>query len=1399
VISARFLKKLGLTTDDLRPLETKAVGTAKANSSLRVLGETKQILRLKTLFPEFSFEFQPAVVEGMSMDVNISGPWMKAHKWDQLHSEDCVHIQGYKIPLRRPCSATPGVATMYVAADTVVPKRSMVLVKLKVPDVERGRMPTGLYYLRGEEDFRNRTEGHPALNIANRCDEEGITYSSVLNSTSNDLTLSAGTRYGTCEEVDLLESKKEFEFKIPAKTRPRLRAAAARIAAVGRAAVEKAIARSAPTGRTTAAADMDESAKFKDDPAHWPKERREKWLLEKFQLKDKPCLRTPQALRQALDLLLSFWTFFSHDGSSGKTHLMKHRIITEDVPPIKNKYKPVNPTLEGALKKQIDDWLEQDVISPSNSPWSANLVAVRKKNGKIRWCQDYRRLNEVTKKDSYPMPSVKDNITRLAGSTIFSAVDMQGAFHCIEIDPRDREKTAFSTPFGQFEQKRLGFGLTNGPSAYCRLVDEVLRNIPSSVAVGFLDDAVIHSSDFETHLEHLKLTLSAYRDAGLKLSPDKCVFFADSIDYLGHRLDANGIRPMKSHIEVITKWPVPKLKTEARAFLGLTGYYREHIRDYAAIAKPWTDVMGKTDKEAEKLPLEVTPEMISSFEKLKKLLTSRPILGFPYFKGPKAGQFILDTDFCKAQIAGVLSQVQNGKEVVIAYGSRKLRKHQQNWPSTKGELYAGIYFMDLYRYYLQFGPTFLWRTDNEALKWVKSLNCPSSIIERWLATLADFDFEVQHRKGSDHGNADGLSRSNAAIEITSEEDRPTITRINPIFRNVQLFQHSREELRALQEEDEDLKIIISWLRKGEKPDYITTQALSELSKLYLGLWACLSLDEHGLLRYQPPNQNTLQPRKTLVLPSSLWEDTIRMAHATGGHMALDATLARLQKVVYLPHMRAEVQQFIRNCDTCQTKLNKQPQQRHTLVSHLAGYPFQRLHIDFVGKLPPGKRTGAQWLLTIKDNFSKWVEAIPIPGSPTAEATVRALEKEVFCRYGYPETIHSDCGQQFTSQLFKEVAQMCGIQVTTTTGYNPKSNGVVERMHKDLAPMLKALMEEQQVSWEDALPQALFALRTTPSASTGLTPYQILFGREVSQPLDLIFGNPSKPPMNEPTKVQEYLRDLRSRIDKAQTFARQHLADAVKRRRRQYKQEKKEFTLGQKVWLFTPASKEGVPRKLSNYWTGPWTICHPIPTAELLCRIAPHPDWTYAKGSIVVSIDRLKLFHPQEPNTPPTEDADLLMEGDEFAQNIELEQRRPTPTPMPGGNVLPPPPQAPGPPVPPQNPIPQVVPPALPPGPPATPPAHLPPPLILPQPAQEHEQDQRPQSASPRQPPDSPFFHRAHSDSDTTSTPGTLRASQRVTRTVRDAEAKWRQWFRDQGDSSTSSEPDLLDQDPTFEL
>ena len=332
--------------------------------------------------------------------------------------------------------------------------------------------------------------------------------------------------------------------------------------------------------------------------------------------------------------------------------------------------------------------MKHGVIEPSNSPYNFGLVAVPKKNGKVRWAVDFRPLNKISQRDTYPIGNINDNLARLSKSKIFSGLDGSCAFHVIPLDETSKPKTAFSTPFGSFHFKRLPFGLANGPSTYARLVKMVLESIPLTMAIPYLDDILIHSTTVPDHFIALQRVLQAYRKSGLKLQPSKCHLFQASINYLGHQVSKEGIAPMAEYLEIVKTWPIPKTRNEIRIFLGKTGYYRRFIFNYAQIAKPLFEKLVK-DGVHDKQEFIPTPELKKSFETLKKALISAPILAYPQFYSKEP--FILDTDWSQDNraIGACLSQKQEGKERVIAYAAKRLSKSQLNYAPT-------IYYMPSY-------------------------------------------------------------------------------------------------------------------------------------------------------------------------------------------------------------------------------------------------------------------------------------------------------------------------------------------------------------------------------------------------------------------------------------------------------------------------------------------------------------------------------------------------------------------------------------------------------------------------------------------------------------------------------------------------------------------------------
>jgi hypothetical protein len=393
--------------------------------------------------------------------------------------------------------------------------------------------------------------------------------------------------------------------------------------------------------------------------------------------------------------------------------------------------------------------LDKDIIKPSASPWASPIVLVQKKDGTVRLCVDYHKVNSVTRKDAYPLPRIDDTLDTLAGSCWFSTLDLVSGYWQVEVTEADQEKTAFCTPEGLFQFKVMPFGLCNAPATFQRLMDMVLAGLQWSNCLVYLDDVIIPGRTFEEHMENLQSVLERFRNAGLMLKLTKCSFCKKQTSFLGHIVSADGVATDPSKTAKVSSWPQPTSVKEVQQFLGFANYYRRFVRDYAAIARP---LHRLTERGREFL---WTEDCQVAFDSLKKSLTTSPVLAFPDLSKP----FILDTDASDTGIGAVLSQLSDdGTERVVAYASRTLSKPERRYCVTRRELLAVVYFTRHFRPYL-LGRHFTLRTDHGSLTWLWNFREPEGQLARWLERLQEYDFRIVHRPGRKHGNADGLSRS----------------------------------------------------------------------------------------------------------------------------------------------------------------------------------------------------------------------------------------------------------------------------------------------------------------------------------------------------------------------------------------------------------------------------------------------------------------------------------------------------------------------------------------------------------------------------------------------------------------------------------------------------------------
>ena len=454
--------------------------------------------------------------------------------------------------------------------------------------------------------------------------------------------------------------------------------------------------------------------------------------------------------QQIASLLSEYQDIFSRDENDlGLTSLAEHTIDTGDSRPIKQPFRRVPLAFADEEKKAIDKLVKQGVIRPSSSPWASPLCLVRKKDGSVRPCVDYRQLNKVTKPDAFPVPKADECIDAVSGAKIFSTIDLTSGYFQVPVKREDIPKTAFTSKHGLYEFTSTPFGMINSGATFQRVMELALKGLQWHICIIYIDDCIIFSTTFEEHLERLKLVFQRFREANLKLKPKKCELLKKEVTFLGFRVSGEGgVRPDPNNVSKVLQWPVPANVTEVKQFLGLCSYYRKHVKNFSMIAKPLFDLTKKDSK------LVWTDDSQISFNQLKAALTSNEIMALPSDKG---GQFILDVDACNYGIGAVLSQVQDGKEKVVSYASRTLNRAETNYCVTDKELLAIRYFVEYFRHYL-LGRHFTVRSDHSALKWLFSLKSPTGRIARWIEILSGYDFDVEYRKGTLHGNADAMSR-----------------------------------------------------------------------------------------------------------------------------------------------------------------------------------------------------------------------------------------------------------------------------------------------------------------------------------------------------------------------------------------------------------------------------------------------------------------------------------------------------------------------------------------------------------------------------------------------------------------------------------------------------------------
>jgi transposase InsO family protein len=807
-------------------------------------------------------------------------------------------------------------------------------------------------------------------------------------------------------------------------------------------------------------------------------------------------LLTATQIKTLKAFLARYRSIFTFPGDPlGRARGVEHCIETGSAPPIRQPIRRVSHEQRRIIREQIDDMLQQGIIRPSSSPWSSPVVLVKKKDGSWRFCVDYRKLNDITVKDSHALPRVDDCLDAFSGALFFSALDLASGYWQVPLAEVDKPKSAFSTHDGLFSFEVMAFGLTNAPATFQRIMQDTLRGLHWETCLVYLDDILVFSRDFDEHLERLGKVFDRLKLAGFTLKPSKCHFFQREVEYLGHIISSSGISPNPTKVKAVQDCPFPRNIREVRHFLGLVSYYRRFIKNFSTTAKP---LIAMTEKKAR---IHCTPQAFKSFSELKSALVNAPILSCPDFSQP----FIVETDASQVGLGSVLTQRLNGREHPVAFASRSLTKAERNYSVTEREALAIVWSVRHFYPYLH-GRKFVLRTDHKPLKFMKTVKDPKHRLARWITELSQFDYTVEFRTGRSNSHADGLSRLPLDDESSGELDDDVL--LPPEVRSGS----TREENSAPQPMIAATQLLSNWT------PYDIAQAQRACPKLSLVLQMLdgqsISLEESSydnelrhyakLVRQKEISRprGYLQYCELALVPTQERPNLLRWAHdvPTAGHLGREKTFARLHTRVYWWRMEDSVRDWILTCDTCQSFRVDRPSTRQPLTPMPNFSPLSAWACDLITSLPLTPR-GNKNILVVCDYGTRWVEAFPLQDQ-TAETISRVLVEQVFFRYGIPEVLHSDQGANFESRLLHEVCALLGVKKTRTTPYHPRGNGLVEKMNSTIKKCLASVSHSNPETWDLRLPSVLFAIRTTVQSSLRVSPYEALFHLHPRTPLDL---------------------------------------------------------------------------------------------------------------------------------------------------------------------------------------------------------------------------------------------------------------------------------------------------------